>query len=85
MRYVLGCDAKGRPIGAADEVLLECGVMVMENKRLVVARAAPRRSRQQLPFAVWLALAKATPVAGLNEDVQGLLGECGQLDGAAGD
>ena len=83
--YVLGCDAKGRPIGAADEVPLECGVMVMESKRLVVARAAPRRARQPLPFAVWITLAKATPVAGLNEDAQGLLGEWGQLDGAAGD
>ncbi|MFC5522258.1 hypothetical protein [Polaromonas jejuensis] len=72
--YVLGCDAKGRPIGVAKEIPLECGVMVMEGSRLVVARAAPRRSRQQLPFGVWLALAKATPVAGLNEDEQGMLG-----------
>ncbi|MGH8858540.1 MAG: hypothetical protein ACREXG_11045, partial [Polaromonas sp.] len=83
--YVLGCDAKGRSIGAPDEIPAECGVMVMENKRLVVARAAPRRARQPLPFGVWVALAKATPVAGLNEDEQGLLGECGQLDGAVGD
>jgi hypothetical protein len=72
--YVLGCDAKGRPIASADEIPLECGVMVLEHQRLVVARAAPRRSRQQLPFAVWIALAKATPVAGLNEDAQGMLG-----------
>lgn len=72
--YVLGCDAKGRSIGAPDEIPVECGVMVIENNRLVVARAAPRCARQQLPFAVWVALAKATPVAGLNEDVQGLLG-----------
>jgi hypothetical protein len=73
--YVLGCDAKGRPIGAADEIPLECGVMVLENNRLAVARAAPRRARQQLPFGVWMALAKATPVAGLNEDEQGMLGD----------
>ena len=75
--YVLGCDAKGRPIGAADEVPAECGVMQLENGRLAVARAAPRRSRQNLPLGVWMALAKATPVAGLNDGVQGLLGECG--------
>jgi hypothetical protein len=72
--YVLGCDAKGRPIAAEDEVPPECGVMVMDNQRLVVARAAPRRLRQQLPFGVWLALAKATPVTGLTEDDQALLG-----------
>jgi hypothetical protein len=48
--------------------------MILDHQRLVVARAAPRRLRQQLPFAVWLALAKATPVAGLTEDDQALLG-----------
>jgi len=74
--YVLGCDAKGRPIGAADEVPAECGVMLMEGSRLVVARAAPRRARQALPLGVWMALAKATPVAGLNEDEQGMLDDC---------
>ncbi|NDP63705.1 MAG: hypothetical protein GZ092_13905 [Polaromonas sp.] len=75
--YVLGCDAKGRPIGAADEIPAECGVMQLDNGRLVVSRAAPRRARQNLPLGVWMALAKATPVAGLNDGVQGLLGECG--------
>ncbi len=73
--YVLGCDAKGRCIAEADEVPTECGVLVVENSRLVVARAAPRHSRQSLPLGVWMALAKATPVAGLNEDEQGLLGD----------
>ena len=72
--YVLGCDAKGRPVGTPDEVPQECGVMLVEQQRLVVARGAPRRARQQLPFGVWLALAKATPVAGLNEGDQDLLG-----------
>ncbi|MFI5446163.1 hypothetical protein [Polaromonas sp. UC242_47] len=73
--YVLGCDAKGRCIAEADEVPAECGVMVADPKRLIVARAAPRHARQELPFGVWLALAKATPVAGLNEDAQGMLGD----------
>ncbi len=73
--YVLGCDAKGRPIASADEVPVECGVMLFENQRLVVARAAPRQARQQLPFGVWIALAKASPVAGLNDEEQGLLGD----------
>jgi hypothetical protein len=73
--YVLGCDAKGRPIGAADEVPPECGVMLLEDARLVVARAAPRPARRPLPFGVWLALAKATPVEGLRDDEQGLLAD----------
>ena len=75
--YVLGCDAKGRPIGTVDEVPAQCGVMFMENGRLAVARSAPRRSRQSLPLGVWMALAKATPVAGLNSNAQGLLSNCG--------
>lgn len=72
--YVLGADAKGRPIGDASEIAAECGVMVMQEGRLVVARAAPQQARKPLPFALWLALAKATPVTGLNEDDQALLG-----------
>ena len=78
--YVLGCDARGRPIGAEDEIPAECGVMLMEHKRLVVARAAPRQMRQGLPFATWLALAKATPVSGLGVAAQSLLGQDGQID-----
>ncbi|MEO6016786.1 MAG: hypothetical protein ABIP46_05980 [Polaromonas sp.] len=74
--YVLGADAKGRPIASPEEVPAECGVMLMENQRLVVARAAPRRARQDLPFGVWLALAKATPLTGLADDDQGMLGSC---------
>lgn len=73
--YVLGRDSKGRSIGSADEIPLECGVILLENNRLIVVRTAPRRARQPLPFGVWMALAKATPVAGLNEGAQGLLGE----------
>lgn len=72
--YVLGADAKGRPIGDASEIAVECGVMVIEGGQLVVARAAPQQARRPLPFALWLALAKATPVAGLHEDEQALLG-----------
>lgn len=73
--YVLGCDAKGRPIAEPDEVPAECGVIQVEGSGMRVLRAAPRRSRQSLPFGVWLALAKATPLGGLRDDEQGLLGE----------
>jgi hypothetical protein len=72
--YVLGCDAKGRCIAEPDEIPPECGVMAVDKGRLVVARAAPQRPVERLPFSVWMALAKATPFAGLDEDIQGLLG-----------
>ena len=73
--YVLGNDAKGRCIAAPDEVPAECGVMVLEGQRLVVARPAPRHARTGLPFGTWMALAKATPVRSLDEDCQALLGD----------
>jgi hypothetical protein len=71
--YVLGCDARGQCIGHADEVPAECGVMILERERLVVVRAAPRRSRSSLPFGVWMALAKAAPLPGADHDAQALL------------
>ena len=61
--YVLGCDGKGRAIGEADEIPLECGVMVCLDNKLEVIRMAPKRPAPQLPFGVWMALAKATPVS----------------------
>lgn len=73
--YVLGDNARGCCIAEPEEIPAECGVMLLQAGRLAVARAAPRSARQQLPFPVWLALAKATPVAGLRDDEQGLLGE----------
>ncbi|MCY7370857.1 MAG: hypothetical protein LH479_08310 [Polaromonas sp.] len=73
--YVLGCDAKGRPIADESEIPAECGVIVASSQHLTVLRPAPRRIRQQLPFGVWLALAKATPVAGLLDGQQALLGD----------
>jgi len=60
--YVLGCNAKGKPIAEADEIPAECGVMVFDEQRLEVVRVAPKRPSLQLPFAVWMALAKAVPV-----------------------
>ena len=72
--YVLGADARGRPIGQAEEVPPECGVMLAgADGRLTVARPAQRPARAGLPFGVWMALAKATPVDGPDEDAQGLL------------
>lgn len=71
--YVLGVDGRGRAIAEADEVPAECGVMQLQGERLAVLRPALRPARAGLPFGVWMALAKATPVAGADEDAQGLL------------
>ena len=72
--YVLGADAKGKPIGKPEEVPAECGVLVLEGERLNVARPALRPARGALPFGVWMALAKATPLATIDGDSQGMLG-----------
>lgn len=73
--YVLGQDARGRPVGEPDEIPPECGVLMAQGERLVVARAAVRRVRSSLPFGVWMALAKATPLAATADAfAQGMLG-----------
>jgi hypothetical protein len=71
--YVLGEDARGRCIGAPEEIPEGCGVLMLEGGRLRVARNATRARRAALPFGVWMALAKATPAAGLDDEVQGWL------------
>jgi hypothetical protein len=81
--YVLGNDAKGRPIGDPSEIPLECGVILMEHGQQKVARRAPPARRTALPFGVWMALAKAAPVRGLDEGVQGLLAPLDEPDDAA--
>lgn len=50
--YVLGCDRKGQPIAPPDH--------------LVVARPAPKRPVADLPFALWMALAKTAPLPSLS-------------------
>lgn len=71
--YVLGCDAKGRPIAQDHEVPASCGVIhAAPDGRLEVIRHAPRRVLPDLPFSLWMALARATALpaalAGLNGD-----------------
>lgn len=75
--YVLGCNAKGKPIGEPEEIPLECGVLIAQNGRLIVARVAVRRDLPRMPFAIWLALAKAQPVAGFDDEAQELLAGVG--------
>lgn len=74
-------------IAQPQEIPPECGVLVAADGGLDVARPAPKRA-MRLPFAAWMALARATPVPGWREDdAQRFLGDpddrgCG--DGAGG-
>lgn len=58
-------NAKGNPIAEADEIPVECGVMVSVDDKLKGLRTAPKRPADGLPFAVWMALANAVPVQGV--------------------
>jgi hypothetical protein len=71
--YVLGQDVKGRPIAQPEEIPGECGVLQLDGEHLVVAREAPRRAMAQLPFHVWMALARTGPAVRLEDDAQSLL------------
>jgi len=68
-------------IGDADDVPPDCGVMVARGETfavLDVLRCAPARAmpfEAGLPFAVWMALARAAPVPQLDDQVQRHLGE----------
>lgn len=61
--YVLGCDRSGHPIAKPNEIPLECGVMVFQDNQMEVMRMAPKRPCMNLPFGIWMALAKATPLS----------------------
>jgi hypothetical protein len=64
-------------IGRADEVPPECGVMELQGSTLTTLRPAPMRALPHeagLPFAVWMALARATPVPA-PDSVQRRLGD----------
>jgi len=62
-------------IARVDEIPPECGVLVAGEAALEVARPAPKRALQ-MPFGVWMALARATPLEGWRlDDAQGELGD----------
>lgn len=64
-------------IARPEEIPAECGVMIASARALEVARPAPRRA-MRLPFATWMALARATPLEGWRaEEAQGWLGDAG--------
>ena len=56
-------------IAEPEEVPQAYGVMLADDAGLSVVRPAPRRA-MRLPLAVWMALARATPVAGSEENEQ---------------
>jgi hypothetical protein len=62
-------------IARAEEIPPECGVLVATAGGLTVARPAPRRPTR-MGFALWMALARATPVEGWRlDDAQAALGD----------
>ncbi|HWH83586.1 MAG TPA: hypothetical protein VNU71_15245 [Burkholderiaceae bacterium] len=62
-------------IAEPDEIPPECGVLIAHATALEVARPAPHRA-MRLPFDLWMALARATPLPGWRlEDAQGRLGD----------
>lgn len=62
-------------IAEPDEIPPECGVLVATETALEVARPAPKRA-MQMPFGLWMALARATPMQGWRlEDAQAQLGD----------
>lgn len=71
--YVLGCNAKGKPIGTPDEIPAPCGVMFCVDGKLDIIRNAQRRAAVQLPFDVWMALAKAAPFKGFSPPQEALV------------
>ncbi|HEY6135104.1 MAG TPA: hypothetical protein VIW70_14085 [Rubrivivax sp.] len=57
-------------IGGPDDVPPECGVMIARETAFEVVRPAPRRARR-VPFATWMALARASAEPPLDDDAQG--------------
>jgi hypothetical protein len=64
-------------IAEPHEIPPEFGVLLASETALEVARPAPRRA-MQMPFGLWMALARATPIDGWRlEDAQAQLGDTG--------
>jgi hypothetical protein len=68
--YVLGLNTQEKPIAEADEVPVECGVMLATGTRLEIVRVASKQPITALRFDVWMALAKAAPLPHSDENPQ---------------
>jgi hypothetical protein len=60
-------------IGGPEDVPAECGVLIATDAGLECARAAPPRAGR-MRFDLWMALARAVPLAPEEDDAQGYLG-----------
>jgi hypothetical protein len=70
-----------RGIAQPQEIPPEFGVMLADDEGLEVARTPPQRA-MTLPFALWMALARATPLAGWrSEDAQSAQGALCDISG----
>ena len=68
--YVLGQNAKGKPIAEPGEIPKECGVLIARSSGLEVARTAPRQPFVGFRFDVWMALAKSPALPPANQPSQ---------------
>lgn len=66
-------------IAKAEEIPADYGVLEAQPGALQCLRPAPRRA-MTLPFGVWMALAKATPLPRDDDDAQGWLGDPADTD-----
>ena len=74
-RPSIGAVIRALPTRPAQSVPEGCGVLVLdESGQLIVARAALHRPVERIPFGVWMALAKAQPIPGFDDEAQELLG-----------
>ena len=68
--YLLGLNAKGKPIAEPDEIPPECGVLVATEGRLEKIRVAPRQPFRDMRFDVWMPLANSAPLPRADESRQ---------------
>ena len=58
----------------------QCWAVMPRDGQLDVVRAAPQRTCRELPFGVWMALSKATPIRHLSLLGDGTLDQAGLMD-----
>jgi hypothetical protein len=59
-------------VGSAEDIPEPFGVLIADGETLTCTRFAPKRACE-LAFGTWMALAKSTPMSGVDDDSQSLL------------